>query len=134
MKPNTKSMKPAGTRAVPTLTAASEGLPLAAIDEFMASGAISAAELHALVLPQKDLASRRKPGRLTQEQSERLLRVARIMALADENFGAREIAHRWLRRPNEVLENMTPLNMLDKDLGAQKVEALLLRIAHGVAA
>jgi putative toxin-antitoxin system antitoxin component (TIGR02293 family) len=110
------------------------GLPVASVERFIESGAISAAELHELVLPRKTFANRRKLGRLTPEQSDRLVRVARVLAEAEENFGARDIAHRWLRRPNAALEGEAPLQLLDTDEGARMVEALLLRIAHGIAA
>ena len=110
------------------------GLPVGAVDQFIETGAISAAELHELVLPRKTFANRRKLGRLTPEQSDRLVRVARVLAEAEETFGTREIAHRWLRRPSAALEDETPLQLLDTDEGARMVEALMLRIAHGIAA
>ncbi|WP_297492261.1 antitoxin Xre/MbcA/ParS toxin-binding domain-containing protein [Acidocella sp.] len=110
------------------------GLPVGTVDRFIDSGAISAAELHELVLPRKTFANRRKLGRLTPEQSDRLVRVARVLAGAEDTFGARDIAHRWLRRPSDALEGAAPLTLLDTDEGARMVEALLLRIAHGIAA
>jgi putative toxin-antitoxin system antitoxin component (TIGR02293 family) len=110
------------------------GLPAGAVEQFIETGAISAAELYSLVLPRKTFANRRKLGRLTPEQSDRLVRVARMVAAAEETFGAREIAHRWLRRPSNALDNEAPLTLLDTDEGARMVETLLLRIAHGIAA
>ena len=110
------------------------GLPVGAVETFIETGAISAAELYELVLPRKTFANRRKLGRLTPEQSDRLVRVARVVAEAEENFGSREIAHRWLRRPSDALDGEAPLKLLDTDEGARMVETLILRIAHGIAA
>jgi len=110
------------------------GLPVGAVDQFIHTGAISAAELHELVLPRKTFANRRKLGRLTPEQSDRLVRVARVLAEAEETFGTREKAHTWLRRETTALDGEAPLKLLDTDEGARMVEALLGRIAHGIAA
>lgn len=111
-----------------------EGLPVSAVQTFIASGAISAAELFDLVLPRKTYANRQKLGLLTPEQSDRLVRLARIVAQAEQEFGSRAKAHAWLRRPNAALEGEAPLRLLDTDEGARLVEALLLRIGHGIAA
>ncbi len=80
------------------------GLPVGAVDQFIDTGAISAAELHELVLPRKTFANRRKLGRLTPEQSDRLVRVARVLAQAEETFGSREKAHTWMRRETTALD------------------------------
>ncbi len=110
------------------------GLPVAAVDDLLKSGALTTTELHALVLPRKTLANRRKTGTLNPEQSDRLARVARIIAATQDVFASREKAHKWLRRPTSALENHAPLHLLDTDEGTRLVEGLLGRIAHGIAA
>ena len=92
------------------------------------------AELDKVVLPRKTLANRRKVGTLTAEQSDRLLRVARVVAMAEETFGNQQKAAAWLRRPTSPLAGERPLDLLDTDEGAREVETLLGRIAHGIAA
>ena len=77
---------------------------------------------------------RRKVGTLTAEQSDRLLRVARVLAAAEETFGNRDNAAAWLRRPTQVLAGESPIDLLDTDEGAREVETLLGRIGHGIAA
>ena len=74
------------------------GLPVGAVQFVLDSGVLSAAELDRIVLPRKTLANRRKLGTLTLEQSDRLVRVARVIAAAEETFGSREKAGTWLRR------------------------------------
>lgn len=110
-----------------------QGLPVAAVDHLLEEG-LTISEIDRVVLPRKTLHHRRKLGTLTPEQSDRLLRVARFLALARETFGSRDKALRWLRRETTVLEGETPLNLLDTDAGARQVENLLERIAHGIAA
>jgi putative toxin-antitoxin system antitoxin component (TIGR02293 family) len=111
-----------------------EGLPVDAVDRVLAGGALSPAELDRLAIPRKTLSHRRTLGRLSPEQSDRLVRVLRVLSEAEETFGARERAHAWLRRPTSALGGQTPLELLDTDVGARRVEDLLGRISHGIAA
>lgn len=110
------------------------GLPVQAVDALVARGHLTLAELDHLVLPRKTLYHRRKLGRLTAGQSDRLLRVARILALAEETFANRAKAQAWLRRPTRPLADERPLDLLDTEEGARAVEQLLGHIAHGIAA
>lgn len=60
------------------------------------------------------------------------VRSARIAALACEVLGDPEKAARWLRQPNRALAGRAPLSLLDTELGAREVEAVLRRIEYGV--
>ena len=110
------------------------GLPISAVQSVLDSGRLNAAELDLVVLPRRTLANRRRLGTLTPEQSDRLVRVARVIALAEATFGDRHKAAIWLRRPTTVLAGEKPLERLDTDEGAREVETLLGRIGHGLAA
>ena len=103
------------------------------VDHALAAGKISLAELDRLVLPRKTLSHRRSLGSLTSDQSDRLSRLLRMIDTAEETFGDPAKAHTWLRRPTPLLDGETPLYRLDTDLGSRQVEALLGRIAHGLA-
>ena len=110
------------------------GLPVGAVQFVLDSGRLTLAELDRIVLPRRTLANRRKLGTLTPEQSDRLVRVARVLAAAEETFGNRDKAGAWLRRPTTALAGERPLDLLDTEEGARAVEFLLGRIAHGIAA
>ena len=110
------------------------GLPVGAVQFVLDTGRLTLAELDRIVLPRKTLANRRRLGTLTPEQSDRLVRVARVLAAAEETFGSREKAGTWLRRPTAALAGEAPLDLLDTDEGARAVETLLGRIGHGIAA
>ena len=75
---------------------------------------------------------RRKAGRLTPTESERLLRLARIAAHAVHVFGDRETALRWLTRSNRALEGDIPVSLLDTEPGGEEVRELLDQIRYGV--
>src|SRR5437764_608563 len=104
------------------------GLPVGAVQFVLDTGRLTLAELDMVVLPRKTLANRRKLGILTPEQSDRLVRVARVLAAAEETFGSQAKAAIWLRRPTIALDGERPLHLLDTDEGARAVETLLGRI------
>jgi putative toxin-antitoxin system antitoxin component (TIGR02293 family) len=104
------------------------GLPIGVVQFVLDSGRLTLAELDGIVLPRKTLANRRKLGTLTPEQSDRLVRVPRMLAAAEETFGSQEKAGVWLRRPTVTLGGECPLQLLDTDEGAREVETLLGRI------
>ncbi|MCB8877165.1 type II RES/Xre toxin-antitoxin system antitoxin [Acidisoma silvae] len=110
------------------------GLPVSTIEFILGSGRLTLAELDRIVLPRKTLMNRRKLGSLTPEQSDRLVRVARLIAAAEDTFGTAAKAHAWLRRPTAALAGEKPLELLDTDEGARRVDNLLGRIGHGIAA
>ena len=71
-------------------------------------------------------------GRLDPVTSDRLYRVARIVALAIEVLESEASALHWLKRPQIGLGGKVPLALLATDPGRDQVEKLLLRIEHGV--
>ncbi len=81
----------------------------------------------------RTLARRKASRTLSPEESDRLYRVARVAARASDVLGSTEKAERWLKKPNQALGGEAPLHMLDTDIGARQVEAVLGRIEHGVA-
>jgi putative toxin-antitoxin system antitoxin component (TIGR02293 family) len=85
-----------------------------------------------LALPARTLARRKAERWLRADESDRLFRLSRVAAQAEETLGTRERAVEWLRRPNRALGNQPPLRQLDTDLGSRQVEDVLVRIAHGV--
>jgi putative toxin-antitoxin system antitoxin component (TIGR02293 family) len=116
------------------MEAVRQGLPVSMVDEVVAEGRLTAAELDRLAIPRKTLAHRRTLGRLTAEQSDRLARILRVIETAEQVFGEARKAAAWLRRPSSALNDDAPLDLLDTDLGTRQVESLLGRIAHGIAA
>lgn len=110
------------------------GLPAESVETFVRAGRLSNVEVDRIVLPRKTLAHRKEIGKLTADQSDRLMRVARVIAFAEDTFGDEKKAHAWLRRPTSVLDGSAPLDLLDTEEGAREVETVLARIAHGIAA
>jgi putative toxin-antitoxin system antitoxin component (TIGR02293 family) len=74
--------------------------------------------------------ARKEP--LSHDETDRVVRVARILSLAEEIFASREKALKWLRLPDDRLENRTPLTMLITESGGRLVENMLWQIDEGV--
>jgi len=109
-----------------------EGFPPAVVEKLMRAAGLTLKELaSALDLSPRSLQRRRRSGRLARYESDRLYRLARIVALVDQFTGAHEKAIRWLKRPNHTLGGISPLGALDTELGARQVENILGRIAYG---
>ena len=113
-------------------TAIREGFPQQVIEEVMEAADLSIKELAAcLDLSPRSLQRRRREGRLAPYESDRIYRLARIVALAKSALGNREAATRWLKRPNRALGGKAPLAVIDTEIGARAVENVLGRIAFG---
>jgi putative toxin-antitoxin system antitoxin component (TIGR02293 family) len=68
---------------------------------------------------------------LSPEESEKTLRIHELFDLAKEIFGSETEAQLWITSPAYGLENQRPIDLLDTDLGAQQVRALLSAIKYG---
>ncbi|WP_299975539.1 antitoxin Xre/MbcA/ParS toxin-binding domain-containing protein [uncultured Pseudoteredinibacter sp.] len=91
----------------------------------------SSAELHWIIKP-RTLAHRKSKGEdLTQEETGRWLRVAKIQALALEVFGSKEKAISWLRKPTRSFDDQSALVLLQSEAGAQLVEDKLNQLDAG---
>ena len=110
-----------------------EGLPVEAFNTLQDHLDLSSAALAtALRIPPRTLSRRLGAGRFSTGESERILRLARVVARAGELFCTREALTHWLRSPETALGGQAPLEYLDTDVGAREVEDLLGRLLHGV--
>jgi putative toxin-antitoxin system antitoxin component (TIGR02293 family) len=60
-----------------------------------------------------------------------LVRIARVHREARKIFTTDEAVSQWLRSPAPALDGLAPIDMLDTDMGAREVEAVLNGIAYG---
>ena len=92
------------------------------MDDLAAKLGISKATLH----------RRKAQGRLGPEESDRVLRFARLLGKAAEVLEGEEMARRWLHAPQVGLGGAVPLDYAETEIGAREVEDLLGRIEYGV--
>ena len=69
---------------------------------------------------------------LNSTWSDRLYRLARVAAQAQDVFESADTATSWLKRPNRGLNGHAPVDLLDTDVGTEQVVELLDRIEYGV--
>lgn len=105
-------------------------LPLNVIDRLLAEG-VTKQEID-LVAPPRTLAHRRANAEsLTVEESDRAVRLARVVAQTESVFGNKDKAMAWLRQPMKRFEGNTPIEMLATDVGSRLVEEVLVQIDEG---
>ncbi len=109
-----------------------DGLPFAALERLIADGIVDEREIEDHFIPRRTYYARRQRATLSREQSDLVVRLARIQAAADEVFGDRAEARLWLREKNGALGGQLPLALLDTEEGGRAVESVLGRIAHGI--
>jgi putative toxin-antitoxin system antitoxin component (TIGR02293 family) len=91
-------------------------------------------EIERFVIPARTRRYRRERKEpLTIEESDRLVRLARVQALAEEVFGAGR-ANKWLRQGLGVLDGQAPLELARTEAGVRVVEQVLGKIDWGAAA
>lgn len=74
---------------------------------------------------------KQQKGRLTPWESERLVRLARVVSRAEDILGSGDGALAWLERPNADLGGNTPFSLLDTDVGAEAVLNTLNAMHYG---
>ncbi len=110
------------------------GFSYAAFERFLRNTDFHPRVLAAVVgIPERTLARRKRTGRFSPEESDRLARVARIFARAVELFeGDASKAREWLTSPAHALGGEAPLNFASTDLGAIEVENVIGRLEYGI--
>ena len=109
-------------------------IPLRALAH-LTRGGFSEQEVAEYVIPprtRRHRKMRREP--LTVEESDRLVRLARMQSMAEDVFENAEKANRWLREPLGILDGRSPLEVARTDSGARLIEQILAKIDWGAAA
>ena len=110
------------------------GIHLKVLSHLVRAG-FSKQEIHTFIIPARTWrhrVARKEP--LTIEESDRVVRLARIQASAEDVFGDMQKANRWLRESLGVLDGKSPLEITQTESGARLVEQLLAKIDWGAAA
>jgi putative toxin-antitoxin system antitoxin component (TIGR02293 family) len=109
------------------------GFPTGAVDDVLNSGLVEPSVMYEIVVPRRTLADRKQKEKpLSPDQSDRLARILRIYARAQEAIGDVSRASRWLHRDNRALGGKRPIDLLGSDAGTRAVEKVLGRIEHGI--
>jgi putative toxin-antitoxin system antitoxin component (TIGR02293 family) len=110
------------------------GLEFAAVDKLKVHAKLTDPELSRLLgISEATLRRARAAGAaLDSATSDRLYRLTKILAVAEEVLADAPQAMTWLRRAQPGLHGEIPLDLLATQAGADEVETLLRRIDYGV--
>jgi putative toxin-antitoxin system antitoxin component (TIGR02293 family) len=85
-----------------------------------------------LCISRSTLQRRKTAGRLSPDESDKVVRYSRLLRQATELFGNIEKARAWLKHPQFGLGGAVPLDYATTETGAREVENLLGRMKYGV--
>ena len=110
-----------------------EGLPFSALSAVVQQYEISRDVVcEILHLSRRNFLRRKQQHRLSPDESDRLYRLARVLAHANRVFEDPQESADWIQTPNTALGKQQPLTLLDTDIGVQQVDQVLGRIEHGI--
>jgi putative toxin-antitoxin system antitoxin component (TIGR02293 family) len=111
-----------------------EGLPVSALERFQAESTLPLPRVLKLVrIPERTYARRRVSGRLSAEESDRLVRVGRLFSAASGLFGGDVAATvDWLSKPLAALHRTIPLDVAETEAGSHEVERVIQQLQYGV--
>lgn len=125
-----------GPRGIEDLMARIErGLPRAALDHALAFlGPTPGVRRRELIGKVVSLATYKRRRTLHPLESEKVARVARVIAFARHVWGEDDAAREFLTTPHSMLSGERPIDLAFSELGALRVEHVLSGILHGAAA
>ena len=85
-----------------------------------------------LCISRSTLQRRKAAGRLSPDESDKVIRFSRLLRHATRVFGDIEKARAWLKFPQHGLGGAVPLDYAETEIGAREVDDLLGRIDYGV--
>jgi putative toxin-antitoxin system antitoxin component (TIGR02293 family) len=135
-KPKTKPSETSGhsdSLSLDLIARVRKGLPVGSLVELAGEmGEPVETMAAALGIAPRTLARRKLSRVLDAHESERVARVATILRRATHVLGTRDKARAWLKKENRALAGVTPLSLMDTDMGARAVDDVLGRIEHGI--
>src|SRR5688500_8243682 len=110
------------------------GLPAASALAFKAALGLTNEELASVLGVSPRTVARLDPAKshLDPVSGDRLVRSARLYAIAAEVLEDGPAAALWFKAPQRALGGAVPLELAQTDVGSRAVEALLGRMEHGV--
>jgi putative toxin-antitoxin system antitoxin component (TIGR02293 family) len=85
-----------------------------------------------LAISRSTLQRRKAAGRLSPDESDKVMRLSRLLEHAKKVFGDVDKARAWLKHPQYGLGGAIPLDYAETEVGAREVDDLLGRIEYSV--
>ncbi len=107
------------------------GLPTTTVAHMEELG-LEKSEVFTIVHPRTLKHRKSRKQHLSPEESERALRMARLLSQAESVWGSRESALIWMRAPKRRFDGRTPFDLLRTEPGGRLVEEMLTQIDEGM--
>ena len=85
-----------------------------------------------LAISRSTLQRRKAAGRLSPDESDKVMRLSRLLEHAKKVFGDVDKARAWLKHRQYGLGGAVPLDYAETEVGAREVDDLLGRIEYSV--
>ena len=85
-----------------------------------------------LAISRSTLQRRKLAGRLSPDESDKVVRFSRLLEHAANVFGSLDNARAWLKYPQRGLGGAVPLDYAETEVGAREVDNLIGRIDYSV--
>jgi putative toxin-antitoxin system antitoxin component (TIGR02293 family) len=111
-----------------------DGLPIRSLDEtaeYVAANSRGVSAIKDRLVPR---ATRSRRDRLKPAESEKVERLARLMALAELVWEHENDARAFMNEGHPAFEGRTPVEMAETELGARRVEELLMKLEYSLPA
>src|SRR5687768_4957723 len=107
-----------------------KGLPFSSFERLQKNTGIPTDTLLELLqIPRRTLTRRKASGKFSADESDRLVRLARVYGRTLHFFdGDAVAATEWLEDSQLAFGGITPMEMIRTDVGAQEVERLISRL------
>lgn len=116
-----------------TVQSVREGIAVGTVDSLAGRlGVTSTTMQRWLSLSKQTYARRRKQGRLSVAESDRVVRYAELLRCAAVFLGDGDAAAHWLNTPAPALGGEAPLDHATTEIGARNVLRLIGRLEHGI--
>jgi putative toxin-antitoxin system antitoxin component (TIGR02293 family) len=128
-----KTVSPKGIHPTHLIRRIQKGLPFAELEALRKDLALPLDQLAAkLSISRATLHRRKNAGRLSPEESDKVMRFSRLLEQATDLFGDLERGRAWLKFPQYGLGGVVPLDYAGTETGAREVENLLGQIKYSV--
>ncbi len=110
------------------------GLPVSAFDKFVTESGLEANEVaEVIALPARTLARRPSAGKLSPDESDKLVRFTDLYRKTLDFFvGRGSDANAWLRQKRPALGGYRPIDLARTADGTRQVETLISQLQHGI--